>query len=309
MDVITYAIISGKEAVLSFADTLHVENFKKVFTTLDASTASRAIFSHDVSISYHAENRAELVPEQEFTYHSANSMINHLLNHGFSFKAGVLSDMMAQACNLRTEGIVVLESDDNCPSYTVHISKDTVFLSPASEQYLDFSSGPSKELVEILRGKNSISCANPDVKNRYIEITTGENICNALASLSNALAQVGAVPRPDEEFVRKQMIGLAFLDSTSNELKVVQNIASYPSAHPLSKYKDVAKTVENILYCLSNRMCDPTTLGKLEDALEQRGEFCGVPPVLTKGFAKLSRDFGPQLQDIINSDVPQKNAN
>ncbi|AAV87044.1 hypothetical protein F0Q53_01220 [Anaplasma marginale] len=307
--MITYAIISKKEAVLSFADALHVENFKKVFTTLDASTASRAIFSHDVSISYHAENRAELVPEQEFTYHSANSMINHLLNHGFSFKAGVLSDMMAQACNLRTEGIVVLESDDNCPSYTVHISRDTVFLSPASERYLDFSSGPSKELVEILRGKNSISCANPDVKNRYIEITTGENICNALASLSNALAQVGAVPWADEEFVRKQIISLAFLDSTSNELRVVQNIASYPSAHPLSKYKDVAKTVENILYRLSNKTCDTTTLGKLEDALEQRGEFCGVPPVLTKGFAKLSRDFGPQLQDIINSDVPQKNAN
>ena len=308
--MITYAIISRQEAVLSFANTLHVENFKKVFTTLDTSTASRAIFSHGVSITYHyAENSVKLVPEQEFTYHSANSMINHMLNHNFSFSAGVLSDMMAQACNLRTEGVVVLDSDANCPSYTVHISKNTVFLSPASERYLDFSSGPSKELVEILRGKNSISDATPNVKNRSIEITTGENICDALASLSSALAQVGAVPRSDKEFVQKQMIGLAFLDSTSHELKVVQSIASYPSAHPLSKYKDVARTVENILHCLSNRMCDPATLGKLEDALEQRGEFCGVPPVLTKGFTKLSRDFGPQLRDIINGDTTQGHAN
>lgn len=55
-------------------------------------------------------------------------------------------------------------------------------------------------------------------------------------------------------------------------------------------------------------MCDPATLGKLEDALERRGEFSGVPPVLTKGFAKLSRDFGPQLKDIMNGDASPRNA-
>lgn len=232
-----------------------MENFKKAFTTLDTGTASRAIFSHDVHIKYHDENRVELVPEQEFTYHSANSMINHMLNHGFSFKVGILSDMMAQACSLQTEGVVVLGAGADRLSYAVRVSRDTVFLSPVSEQYLDFSSGPSQKLITILQCKSAISCVTPDVKNRSIEIVTEGNICDALASLSNALVQVGAVLPADEEFARQQMIGLAFLDSTDNELRVVQNIASYPGAHPLSRYKDVARTVENVLYCLRNGVC------------------------------------------------------
>ncbi|MCU7611143.1 hypothetical protein [Anaplasma capra] len=299
IDVITYSAIDRQKVVLSFSDAQHVENLKERFTTLDAGVASRAIFSHGVSISYHEGNRVELVPDEEFTYHSVSAMINHMLNHGFTFKVGVLSEMMAQACNLNTEGVVILESGSGL-SYAVSISKDTIALSPVSEQYLDFSSGPSQKLVEVLCRQGSVGSVTTDAKSRSIRISHVEGVCDTLAALSNALVKVGAVPREDEELARKQMIRLAFWDSASNELKVVRSIANYPNAHPLSKYKDVARTVENILHCLSNKTCDPVTLGRLEDALEQKGEFSGVPPVLTKGFAKLNRDFGSQLKNIIN---------
>ncbi|MGN7661199.1 MAG: hypothetical protein ACTJLK_01055 [Anaplasma sp.] len=294
--MITYATVNSHGSAMVFAEAKHVEDFTERFTTLDSNTASRAIFSHDVKIVYNDGNLVELIPDEKFTYCSIRSMIDHMLNHGFSFKAGVLSEILTQACELEMDGTMVLRSSDGSPSYTVSICRNVISLYPASESYVDCSSGLGEKLLDALKSGGS----TPEIRGRSINITDGGNVRETLAALSSALIRAEAVPQSEETLVLKQMIGLAFLDFTGSELKIVQNIASYPNTHPLSKYRDVAKTVEHILRCLRDKVCDLATLARLEDALEKRGEFSGAPPLLMKGFTKLSKDFGTQLENIVS---------
>ncbi|MGN7678699.1 MAG: hypothetical protein ACTJLL_02980 [Anaplasma sp.] len=299
--MITYATVSSHGSVMVFTEAKHVEDFTARFTTLDPTAASRAIFSHDVRIVYHDGNRVELIPDKKFTYCSIRSMIDHMLNHGFSFKSGVLSEILTQACELEMDGTIVLRSSCGSPSYTVSMCRNVISLYPASELYIDYTSGLGKKLLDALKSEGSpTGCSTPEIKGKFINITDGGNIRETLAALSNALVRAEAIPQSEEKLVLKQMTSLAFLDFTGSELKIVQNIASYPSTHPLSKYRDVAKTVEHILRCLRDEVCDQATLARLEDALEQRGEFSGAPPLLMKGFTKLSRDFSTQLENIVS---------
>ncbi|KJV80109.1 hypothetical protein APHCRT_1598 [Anaplasma phagocytophilum str. CRT53-1] len=61
---------------------------------MDAGTASRAIFSMGVSIRYGDHNLIELIPEGAFTYCDVNTMVGHMLRHGFTFKQEVLSSIL-----------------------------------------------------------------------------------------------------------------------------------------------------------------------------------------------------------------------
>ncbi|SCV61720.1 hypothetical protein ANAPH1_00064 [Anaplasma phagocytophilum] len=299
--VIIYATISSKSIVISFSDARCVEDFKGKFTTLDAGIASRAIFSMSVAIKYSDKNLVELIPEGEFTYCDVNTMVGHMLRHGFTFKQEVLSSILEQASALATENFVVLKAGERS-SYIVGVYQDTITVSPLTSEYLDLESGPSQRLVKLLRTESAISSVNVDAQNRSITILVRGNVCDALGTLCNVMITIGAIEAQEKGAVLVKLVRLAFLDLMGNEIRSVRNIASCSVAHPLSKYKGVARTIENILTCLSNKTLDAVVLGQLEDALEGKGEFSALPSVLTKGFVKLNRDFNGQLENIIGSE-------
>lgn len=297
--MITCATVNSKGTVISFSDIRYVEEFKKKFTTLDCNVASRAIFPNEVIIEYGNDNSVKLVPKEGiFTFSEINTMVNHMLRHGFSFKESVLSSVLEQASSLVLGDLIVLY-DSNKPSYVVGMSQNTVTVSPVSEVYLDFEKGPSFQLIQGLKGNKNVTDVELDHTCRVIKIVIKGNVSEALNDISDYLVAVGAISIREKSIVRQKLISKAFDDLTGYELRIIKSIASCSMSHPLSKYRDAARHIEKILVGLIDKQLDADTLRQLGNALEGRGEFSSLPTVLTKGFSRLSKDFGTTLQHII----------
>ncbi|MDB1135689.1 hypothetical protein [Candidatus Anaplasma sp. TIGMIC] len=296
--MIICAEINRNNSVISFSDEGCVEDFKRKFTTLDANTVSRAIFPYDVSIKYGTGNRVELLPSREFTYNSVANVVNHMVYYGFCFKDGVLSDVLKQACKLKVEGLVILTSA-GVPTYAAGVDQDKILLSPIEDKYLDFDGSSSKKLEDLLRRESSMCDVIVDRRNRTINAVTNGNVSDALEAVIKIMVTVGAIEERDRRSFLKTLQELAFVDFTNSELRIVQNIANCPNAHPLSKYKVVAKSIESILSHLKSNTIDRDVAVMLEKALEGKDEFSTAPPVLMKSFNKLNKNFNMQLRDII----------
>ncbi|MFV9838795.1 MAG: hypothetical protein AB8U44_02090 [Aaplasma endosymbiont of Hyalomma asiaticum] len=299
--MITCAIVNSKSTEISFTGVAYVEEFKRKFTTLDCNVASRAIFPNEVMIEYGDDNHVRMVPrERVFSFIDINTMVNHMLRHGFTFKKEVLSSILEQASLLDLGEMFVLHDSLGKPSYVVGMSQDTVTVSPVSADYLDFGEGASLNFVRSLDGNPNVSGVEVDQKGRVIRIVIRGNVSEALNDISEAFAEVGAVDSGGKGAVLQQLISRAFDDLTGYELRIIKNIASCSVSHPLSKYRDAARHIEKILVGLRDKQLDADTLRQLGNALEGRGEFSSLPTVLTKGFSRLNKDFGPTLQHIID---------
>ncbi|WP_169193559.1 hypothetical protein [Anaplasma platys] len=289
--------------VLGFAHKEHVRDFKEKCTTLDESIVSRAIFPDSVHIKYEGGNRVVLTPETtEFTFSSVSVMINHMIRHGFTTGDSVLGAMLEQiATNLPVEDKLVLRCVNDKPTFVVSVTHDAIDLAPVTERYVNPGAQGFRELVSQLNRDGAVSSVEVDSISRSIHVTPSGSICGALKALSLALDKAGAIV--NNSGVLSQLMDMALADVTANELRTVRNISRYPVTHPLSRYKDAALTIEDILVGIRNRELNETIKRKLTAALKGSGEFSALPSVLTKGFAKLSKDFSGQLDKIIRNSL------
>ncbi|WP_271758349.1 hypothetical protein [Candidatus Anaplasma sp. TIGMIC] len=277
-----------------------MEEFKKKFTTLDAGTASRALFPSEVRIGYHEGNSVELIPEADFVYRDISTMVSHMVRHGFTFSSEVLSSILSQATALDVGEDRVVLRDEAGPTYVVRVTQDAISLFPVAERYLCGNDAGSSRLESMLSERRAFGRVTVDAAQQAISVTPHDNVCSALQELVGIMVNIGAISDHDRGSVLRQLVELAFRDVACSELRSVRNIASYPQAHPLSKYKDAAQAIESILASLRDGALDSEMVTKLEDAISGRGEFIALPSVLTKGFAKLNKDFGMQMQRIIS---------
>lgn len=303
MTVITYSSIDRNRVVLGFTSEEHVKNFKEKCTTLDEGVVSRAIFPDSVRINYEGGNRVELIPETgEFTFGGVSTMISHMIRHGFTAGDGILGGMLEQAAtNLPMEDRLVLRCTNNKPTFVVSVSHDAINLAPVTERYVNPDAQGLCELVGHIRRERAISDVEVDDKNLSVRVLASGSVCDALKVISSALDRVGAIS--DHASTLSQMIDMALVDVTDKELRAVRNISRYPETHPLSKYKDAAMTIEDILVGIRNRELNESIKRKLTAALEGSGEFSALPSILTKGFAKLNKDFSSKLDQIIRNSL------
>ena len=285
-----------------FTEKNEIENFTKIFTVLDKNKAAKTLFNNEVSIQYQ-DMSAILTSSTHFEFSDLNKIITHMLQHNFTISTNTIAQSLEQGCNILKTSNLVICRFNNQPLYSINVSirNNTIMLHPISTQYLDLSSEDNKKLINALQTHTNTNDIIIDNKQHAILISINTVIYEVLQSLVNILIKVQIIEENDKEKTLQQLTTLAFHDFTSNELQIVKNIAQYPTDHPLSKYKNIAKNVENIFsHLASNQSLDSCSAKLLQDAINNTGEFSTAPHIIMRSFNKLNKNFHDQIQNIIN---------
>ncbi|AHX03255.1 hypothetical protein ECHHL_0078 [Ehrlichia chaffeensis str. Heartland] len=301
--MISNIIISDNSSItIFFTGKDEIEKFTKIFTVLDKNKAAKALFNHEVNIEYQ-DNRAILTSSTNFEFSDLNKIITHMLQHDFIINTNTIEQSLEQGCNtLKTDNLVICRFNDK-PLYSINISirNNTIILHPISTKYLDLSSEYNQKLMSLLKTHTSTSDITIDNKQNSILLSINTAIYDIIQSLVSTLIKAQITEESDKEKILQQLTKLAFHDFTSNELQIVKNIALYPTDHPLSKYKNIAKNVENIFsHLASNQLLDSYSVKLLQDAINNTGEFSTAPHIIMRSFSKLNKNFYDQVQSIIN---------
>ncbi|KJV63457.1 MULTISPECIES: hypothetical protein [Ehrlichia] len=296
-------IISNSSSItIFFTEKNEIENFTKIFTVLDKNKAAKALFSHEVNIEYQA-NYATLTSSTNFEFSDLNKIITHMLQHSFTISPNTIAQSLEQGCNtLKTDNLMICRFD-NKPLYGVNVSirNNTIMLHPISIRYLNLSSEDNQKLINLLKTHTNTSDITIDDKQNTILVSINTAIYDIIGPLVSILIKAQIIEESHKEKTLQQLTKLAFHDFTSNELQIVKNIAQYPTDHPLSKYKNMAKNVENIFsHLASNELLDPCSAKLFQDAINNTGEFSTAPHIIMRSFSKLNKNFHDQVKSIIN---------
>ncbi|AUO55119.1 hypothetical protein [Ehrlichia canis] len=285
-----------------FTEKNEIENFTKIFTVLDKNKAAKTLFNNEVNIQYQ-DMSATLTSSTHFEFSDLNKIITHMLQHNFTISTNIIAQSLEQGCNILKTSNLVICRFNNQPLYCINVSirNNTIILHPISTQYFDLSSEDNKKLINALQTHTNTNDITTDNKQHAILISINTVIYEVLQSLVNILIKVQIIEENDKEKTLQQLTKLAFHDFTSNELQIVKNIAQYPTDHPLSKYKNIAKNVENIFsHLASTQSLDSSSAKLLQDAINNTGEFSTAPHIIMRSFNKLNKNFHDQIQNIIN---------
>ncbi|NUX01767.1 hypothetical protein GO685_04745 [Wolbachia endosymbiont of Madathamugadia hiepei] len=281
------SIVSKDLISIELIDKQDLENFIKIFTVLDKHVAAKTLFTEGVRIEYKQHNNVEgvdLLKSSGFTYHDVENVLHHLSKHGMKVPSNVIAHTLFSAYNNALESKdIAFSLFEGSPQYNIRVNKNTFIITPMSEKDLELSSQNSRMFIELLKSKKSIY--NCIVGENTINVVVHSEIHQAINLVIKSLIKSSLLAQDEEAKLKEKLRQLAFKDQAFVEYSSIKTINRYPHNHPLRKYENITKGIENIL-------CDFITDENSESAIEQLNRLNSkvspdTPRIITKTIDKL----------------------
>jgi|GEM_PF-6476412 len=281
------SIVSKDLISIELVDKQDLENFIKIFTVLDKHIAAKTLFTEEVRIEYKQHNNVEIVDllkSSGFTYHDVENVLHHLSKHGMKVPSNVIAHTLFSAYNNALESKdIAFSLFGGSPQYNIRVNKNTFIITPMSEKDLELSSQNSRMFIELLKSEKSIY--NCIVEENTINVVVHSEIHQAINSVIKSLIKSSLLAQEEETKLKEKLRQLAFKDQAFVEYSSIKTINRYPHNHPLRKYENITKGIENIL-------CDFITNENSESAIEQLNRLNSkvspdTPRIITKTIDKL----------------------
>ncbi|WCR59043.1 MAG: hypothetical protein PG978_000457 [Wolbachia endosymbiont of Ctenocephalides felis wCfeF] len=281
------SIVSKDLISIELVDKQDLENFIKIFTVLDKHIAAKTLFTEEVRIEYKQHNNVEIVDllkSSGFTYHDVENVLHHLSKHGMKVPSNVIAHTLFSAYNNALESKdIAFSLFEGSPQYNIRVNKNTFVITPMSEKDLELSSQNSRMFIELLKSEKSIY--NCIVEENTINVVVHSEIHQAINSVIKSLIKSSLLAQEEEAKLKEKLRQLAFKDQAFVEYSSIKTINRYPHNHPLRKYENITKGIENIL-------CDFITNENSESAIEQLNRLNSkvspdTPRIITKTIDKL----------------------
>ncbi|QKX02009.1 hypothetical protein [Wolbachia endosymbiont of Dirofilaria (Dirofilaria) immitis] len=227
-----------------------LENFIKIFTVLNKHIAARTLFTEEVRIEYKQYNSIEVVnllKSSGFMYHDVENILNHLSKHGVELPNSVVAYTLFSAYNSKLEAKdVAFSLFKNSPRFNIRVNKNIFIITPMNEENLKLNSQNSKMFIELLKSeKNMYDCV---VGENTISVVVHSKIHQVINSIVRSLIKSCFLAQEEEVKLKERLKQLAFKDQAFVEYSSIKAINRYPHNHPLKRYKNITKDIENILY-------------------------------------------------------------
>ncbi|MDR3132188.1 MAG: hypothetical protein LBU02_03800 [Rickettsiales bacterium] len=281
------SIVSKDLISIELIDKQDLENFIKIFTVLDKHVAAKTLFTEEVRIEYKQHNNVEgvdLLKSSGFTYHDVENVLHHLSKHGMKVPSNVIAHTLFSAYNNALESKdIAFSLFEGSPQYNIRVNKNTFIITPMSEKDLELSSQNSRMFIELLKSEKSIyDCI---VEENTINVVVHSEIHQAINLVIKSLIKSSLLAQEEEAKLKEKLRQLAFKDQAFVEYSSIKTINRYPHNHPLRKYENITKGIENIL-------CDFITNENSESAIEQLNRLNSkvspdTPRIITKTIDKL----------------------
>ena len=281
------SIVSKDLISIKLIDKQDLENFIKIFTVLDKHVAAKTLFTEEVRIEYKQHNNVEgvdLLKSSGFTYHDVENVLHHLSKHGMKVPSNVIAHTLFSAYNNALESKdIAFSLFEGSPQYNIRVNKNTFIITPMSEKDLELSSQNSRMFIELLKSEKSIY--NCIVEENTINVVVHSEVHQAINLVIKSLIKSSLLAQEEEAKLKEKLRRLAFKDQAFVEYSSIKTINRYPHNHPLRKYEDITKGIENIL-------CDFITNENSESAIEQLNRLNSkvspdTPRIITKTIDKL----------------------
>lgn len=281
------SIVSKDLISIELVDKQDLENFIKIFTVLDKHIAAKTLFTEEVRIEYKQHNNVEIVDllkSSGFTYHDVENVLHHLSKHGMKVPSNVIAHTLFSAYNNALESKdIAFSLFEGSPQYNIRVNKNTFIITPMSEKDLELSSQNSRMFIELLKSEKSIY--NCVVEENTINVVVHSEIHQAINLVIKSLIKSSLLAQEEEAKLKEKLRQLAFKDQAFVEYSSIKTINRYPHNHPLRKYENITKGIENIL-------CDFITNENSESAIEQLNRLNSkvspdTPRIITKTIDKL----------------------
>ncbi|MGL9689283.1 MAG: hypothetical protein ACR5K6_06190 [Wolbachia sp.] len=281
------SIVSKDLISIELIDKQDLENFIKIFTVLDKHVAAKTLFTEEVRIEYKQHNNVEgvdLLKSSGFAYHDVESVLHHLSKHGMKVPSNVIAHTLFSAYNNALESKdIAFSLFEGFPQYNIRVNKNTFIITPMSEKDLELSSQNSRVFIELLKSEKSIY--NCIVKENTINVVVHSEMYQAINLVIKSLIKSSLLAQEEEAKLKEKLRQLAFKDQAFVEYSSIKTINRYPHNHPLRKYENITKGIENIL-------CDFITNENSESAIEQLNRLnskvsSDTPRIITKTIDKL----------------------
>ncbi|NUY39900.1 hypothetical protein GO684_04725 [Wolbachia endosymbiont of Litomosoides brasiliensis] len=277
------SIVSRNLITIELVDEQDLGNFIKIFTVLDKHVAAKTLFTEEVRIEY-KQGVVDLLKSSGFTYHDVENVLHHLSKHGMKVSNSVISRTLLSACNhaLKSKGIAFSFFSDS-PQFNIRVNKNTFIMTPMSEENLELNSRNSKTLTELLKNeKSTYDCV---IKENTINIIVNSEIHQTINLIVKSLVQSCLLAKEEEVKLKEQLRQLAFKDQAFVEYSSIKTINRYPQNHPLRKYENITKDIEDIL-------CNFIATENSKVAVEQLNRLNlevspDTPRIITKTIDKL----------------------
>ncbi|MCA4775288.1 hypothetical protein IHO40_04235 [Wolbachia endosymbiont of Mansonella ozzardi] len=281
------SIVSKNLISIELIDKQDLENFIKIFTVLDKHIAAKTLFAEEMRIEYKQHDGIEVVnllKSSGFTYHDVENVLHHLSKHGMKVPSNVIAHTLFSAYNSALESKdIAFSFFDGSPQYNIRVNKNIFIVTPMSEKDLELSSQNSRMFIELLKSEKSIY--NCIVKESAINVVVHSEMHQAINSVTKSLIKSSLLAQEEEAKLKEKLRQLAFKDQAFVEYSSIKTINRYPHNHPLRKYENITKGIENIL-------CDFIANGNSEFAIEQLNRLNSkvspdTPRIITKTIDKL----------------------
>ncbi|MCA4774382.1 hypothetical protein [Wolbachia endosymbiont of Mansonella perstans] len=281
------SIVSKNLISIELIDKQDLENFIKIFTVLDKHIAAKTLFAEKMRIEYKQHDGIEVVnllKSSGFTYHDVENVLHHLSKHGMKVPSNVIAHTLFSAYNNALESKdIAFSFFEGSPQYNIRVNKNIFIVTPMSEKDLELSSQNSRMFIELLKSEKSIY--NCIIKESTINVVVHSEVHQAINSVTKSLIKSSLLAQEEEAKLKEKLRQLAFKDQAFVEYSSIKTINRYPHNHPLRKYENITKGIENIL-------CDFIANGNSEFAIEQLNRLNSkvspdTPRIITKTIDKL----------------------
>ncbi len=281
------SIVSKDLISIELIDKQDLENFIKIFTVLDKHVAAKTLFTEEVRIEYKQHNNVEgvdLLKSSGFTYHDVENVLHHLSKHGMKVPSNVIAHTLFSAYNNALESKdIAFSLFEGSPQYNIRVNKNNFIITSMREKDLELSSQNSRVFIELLKSEKSIY--NCIVEENTINVVVHSEIHQAINLVIKSLIKSSLLAQEEEAKLKEKLRQLAFKDQAFVEYSSIKTINRYPHNHPLRKYENITKGIENIL-------CDFITNENSESAIEQINRLNSkvspdTPRIITKTIDKL----------------------
>ncbi|QKX01450.1 hypothetical protein GOY13_00470 [Wolbachia endosymbiont of Cruorifilaria tuberocauda] len=227
-----------------------LENFIKIFTVLDKYIAAKTLFAEEVKIEYSQRDSTQVVnllKSSGFMYYDIENILHHLSKHGVRIPGSVIACALFSAYNNELEAKdIAFSLFEGFPQFNIRINKNVFIITPMNEKNLELNSQNSKMFIRSLKSeKGMYDCI---VKENTINIVAHSEMHLVINSIVGLLIESCFLTQGEEVKLKKRLEQLAFKDRAFVEYFSIKTINKYPHDHPLRKYKNLTKCIENILY-------------------------------------------------------------
>ncbi|MDG7056362.1 MAG: hypothetical protein LKM44_02645 [Wolbachia endosymbiont of Meromenopon meropis] len=235
--------------IIKLVNKRDLENFIKIFTVLDKHIAAKTLFTEEVRIEYEQHNGAEVVnllKSSGFTYLDVENILHHLSRHGMKVTSSIVAQTLFSAYNNASESKnIAFSLFDGYPQYNIRVNKNIFIITPMSEKNLELSSQNSKMFIELLKSEKSIyTCI---LKKNTINVVAHSKMHQVINSVVRSLIKSSLLAQEEKTKLKEKLIQLAFKDRVFIEYSSIKSINRYPCDHPLKRYENITKGIENIL--------------------------------------------------------------